>query len=63
MLRLKEMEHGSERRAKVVARDIAGLREEGRHEREKKMNQWEEKEVGRIYLHVVDFSFYMGIFI
>lgn len=35
MLRLQEIEHGSERRAKVVARDIAELRAEGRLERQR----------------------------
>ncbi|CAN0222747.1 unnamed protein product [Ectocarpus sp. 6 AP-2014] len=35
MHRLEEMEHGSEKRARVVAREIAELREEGRLERQR----------------------------
>lgn len=34
--RLKEMEHGSEKRAKLVAREIAELREEGHLERQRR---------------------------
>lgn len=34
--RLKEMEHGSEKRAKLVAREIAELREEGRLQRQRR---------------------------
>lgn len=35
--RLKEMEHGSEKRARLVAREIAELREEGRLERQRRL--------------------------
>lgn len=35
--RLKEMEHGSEKRATLVAREIAELREEGRLERQRRL--------------------------
>eukprot|EP00752_Nemacystus_decipiens_P005969 g5391.t1 len=37
--RLKEMEHGSEKRATLVAREIAELREEGRLERQRRLHQ------------------------
>lgn len=62
MLRLKEMEHGSERRAKVVAQDIAGLREEGRLERQKQKSLLKEKEVSQIDLHVVGLFSYIYMY-
>lgn len=49
--RLKEMEHSSENRAKVVAREIAELREEGRLERQRRRQLQQVRQGGVLGMH------------